>query len=156
QDDFAIARDEHWYRIPVASVEKRVGERWPPDWLAFYQTKQFGEEGYAVNHFCQVLDVREVYRWQLFPDRPRDGKSLHRYYQLLLGPLAPLAQPIASKRWRRITFISTTWRKFIAASEINDLFDDSPLEDRLWEELRRVAISAERQEFVRVKRRHYA
>ena len=156
REDFAKACEEHWYRIPVISADKWAGNRWPPDWLAFYQTKVFGEEGYAVNYFSQVLDVREVYRYELFPDRPRDEKSMHRYYQLLLGPIAPLAQPIISKRLRRITFISTTWRKLMAASEINDLFDDSPLEDRLWQEFRRLGINAERQEFVRIKNHHYA
>ncbi len=34
-------------------------------------------------------------------------------------------------------------------------YDESPLEDRLWAELKRLQISAERQEFVRVKNRTY-
>ena len=33
--DFAVARDEHWYRIPVDSAHKRLRERWPPQWVAF-------------------------------------------------------------------------------------------------------------------------
>jgi hypothetical protein len=40
--------------------------------------------------------------------------------------------------------------------EINDLYDESPLEDRLWVEFKRVEIGAERQEFVEVKKRLYA
>ena len=42
------------------------------------------------------------------------------------------------------------------AVEINDLYDESPLEDRLWAEFKRLKISAERQEFVQVERRLYA
>jgi len=42
------------------------------------------------------------------------------------------------------------------AVEINDLYDESPLEDRLWAEFKRLEISAERQEFVSVKDRSYA
>jgi hypothetical protein len=29
--DLAIARDQHWYRIPVANADKWVGRRWPPE-----------------------------------------------------------------------------------------------------------------------------
>lgn len=42
------------------------------------------------------------------------------------------------------------------AIEINDLYDESPLEDRLWAEFKRHNISAERQEFITVKRQNYA
>lgn len=154
--DFAVARDQHWYRIPVSSVHKWLKGRWPPQWLAFYQTKVFGSEAFAVNYYARVLDVRRVYRWQLFPDQPHDEKGRRRYYQLILEPLQRLSRPILSRRWRRIIFIPTTWNKFSHADEINDLYDESPLEDRLWAELKRLQISAERQEFVPVKDRSYA
>ena len=154
--DFAVARDEHWYRIPVSSVRRFLKDRWPPDWLAFYQTKVFGDEAYAVNYYAQVLEVRKAHRWQLFPDEPLDEKSQRLYYQIILGPLQRLPQPIVSRRWRRIVFIPTTWQKFVDAVEINDLYDESPLEDRLWVELKRLKISAERQFFIMVKDRFYS
>ena len=154
--DFAVARDRHWYRIPVSSAEKWLKGRWPPRWIAFYQTKIFGQEAFAINYYSQVIAVREVYRWQLFPDQPRDEKAGRRYYQLLLGPLQRLPESIVSRRRRRIVFIPTTWRRFIGAREINDLYDESPLEERLWLELKRRGIPAERQEFVRLNGRNYA
>ena len=95
--DFAIVRDQHWYRIPVSSVHKWLQDRWPPQWLAFYQTKIFGNDAFAVNYYTQVLNVRQVYRWQLFPDQPYDKKGMRRYYQLILGPLQRLSQPIISR-----------------------------------------------------------
>ena len=153
--DLDIARYQHWYRIPVSSVEKRLKERWPPQWLAFYQTKVFGDEKHAVNYYARVLETREVFRWELFPDEPRDEKGRRRYYQLLLSPLQRLPRPILSRRQRRIVFIATTWQKFMNAVEINDLYDDSPLEDRLWAELKRLEISAERQKFEQIKERRY-
>jgi very-short-patch-repair endonuclease len=154
--DFAIARDQHWYRIPVRSVRKLLKGRWPPQWLAFYQTKVFGNEAYAVNYYARVLDIREVFRWALFPNEPRDDKAQKRYFQLILSPLQRLSRPIPSRRWRRIVFIPTTWEKFIRAVEINDLYDESPLEDRLWAEFKRLRISAERQEIVQIGQRFYA
>ncbi len=146
--DFALARDEHWYRIPKDSAEKWCAKCWPPRWLAFYQTKVFGRESHSVTYYAEVQDVRHALRWQLFPDQPRDAKSQKPYYQLLLSPLQQLANPIVSRRFRKIVFIPTTWEKLQTASEINDLFDESPLEDLLWPELKRLKIPAERQEFV--------
>lgn len=154
--DFSIARDKHWYRIPVSSVDKWLKDRWPPDWLAFYQTKVFGREQHAVNYYARVLDIRKVYRWQLFSIDSRDEKRNRRYYQLILEPLQRLNRPIISPRWRRIVFIPTTWPKFVTADEVNDLYDDSPLEDRFWAEFKRLEIKAERQVFVEVKKQHYA
>src|SRR5437763_1313125 len=103
--DFKIARDRHWYRIPVDKAHKWVGDAWPPSWLAFYQTKVFGDEAYKVSYYCKVLAFRQVYRWELFPEAPRDAKYTRRYYQLFLGGLQQRPQPILSRRWRRIAFI---------------------------------------------------
>ncbi len=66
-----------------------------------------------------------------------------------------LDPPLISRRRRIIVFIPTTWQKFAMAAEINDLYDDSPLEDSLWAELKRLAIPAERQWRVQVKRKFY-
>lgn len=153
--DFNIANEKHWYRIPVSSKEKWIKDRWPPKWVAFYQTKVFGQEAYAVNYYAKVIDIRQVYRWQLFSDQPQDEKGKRRYYQVFLETLQQLAKPIYSRRHRRIVFIPTTWQKFINAIEINDLYDESSLEDRLWAALKRFRIEAERQEHVTVKDRNY-
>jgi very-short-patch-repair endonuclease len=153
--DFAIARDAHWYRIPVESVEKILKEKWPPRWVSFYQTKAFPRHPHAILYYARVRDIRKAYRWQLFPDRPRDEKSNREYFQLFLGPLQKLPNPIYSRRWRRIVFIPTTWRKFKQAVEINDLYSGSTLEDKLWAELKRLQIHAERQELVSINNRNY-
>lgn len=153
--DFAIARKKHWYRIPVSSQERWLKERWPPKWLAFYQTKTFGQEAYAINYYAKVLDIRTAYRWQLGLDKVDSTASNRRYYQLFLESLRPLPQPIFSRRHRRIVFIPTTWKKLINAAEINDLYDESSLEDRLWAAFKRLQIQSERQELVTIKGRNY-
>jgi hypothetical protein len=142
--DFALARDKHWYRIPVSS-DKWLKRVWPPLWLAFYQTKIFGVERYAIRYFADVRDIRDVPRSDLFPNQPRDQKSQKIYHQLMLGPLQRLPRPIISHRRRRILFIPTNGSKFLHAAEINDLYNESPLEDRLWVELKRLSVNAERQ-----------
>ena len=154
--DFEILRAKGWYRIPVHSVEKWLKRRWPPAWLAFYQTKAFGAEAHAVHYYGEVIEIRQVYRPQLFPDEGHNDKSNKRYYQIFLKELQRLPKPIYSRRLRRIVFIPTTWEKFHAAAEINDLYDESPLEDRLWAEFKRNNIPAERQEYVKAEGNDYA
>lgn len=154
--DFAVLREQLWYRIPVSSVEKWIKERWSPKWLAFYQTMAFGAEKHAINYFAEVLDIREVRRWQLFPNEPHDEKSNRRYYQIFVKSIQTLPKPIYSRRYRRIIFIPTTWEKFVNASKINDLFDESSLEDKLWTEFKRHNIPAERQEYVVARKNDYA
>lgn len=154
--DFAILHEQNWYRIPASSVKKWIGERWPPRWLAFYQTMAFGVEKHAINYFAEVLDIRQVQRWQLFPDEPRAGRGKRQYYQIFLKPIQALPKPIYSRRFRRIVFIPTTMERFVQASEINDLFDGSSLEDKLWAEFKRRGIPAERQEFVTARKNDYA
>ncbi|MEM7534857.1 MAG: DUF559 domain-containing protein [Chloroflexota bacterium] len=149
--DFNIARDQHWYRIPISSAEKWAKKQWPPHYLAFYQTKAFGQQAHGIYYYARVLAIHKAYRWQLFPEQPMDSRSNRLYYQIILEPLRQLPQPILSRRLRRIVFIPTTWEKFINAVEINDLYNESPLEDRLWAEFKRLEIKAERQEFVQMK-----
>ncbi len=154
--DLAIAREQHWYRIPVASAEKWLRHRWPPQWLAFYQPRSFGAEAFAIHYGAPVLQIRRVLRRELFPEEANHSRADEHYYQLAIGPLERLAQPIQSRRRRRIVFISTTWRKFCGAAEINDLYDESPLEDLLWKELKRRRLAAERQEFIQANGTDYA
>ncbi len=149
--DFTIAQDKHRYRIPVDSTPKR----WPPQWLAFYQTKIFGDEAYSMRYYTRVNAIKTVARRKLFPDEPKNPKSKRVYHQLLLGSLECLSAPIFSRRFRRIVFIPTTWEKFTQAVEINDLYDESPLEDRLWAEFKRRQISAERQYYLQINNRNY-
>ncbi|MCD6286917.1 MAG: hypothetical protein J7M39_13490 [Anaerolineae bacterium] len=107
-NDLAILQHQRWYRIPVRTAPKR----WPPKLLAFYQTRIFGDEAYAVRYYGSVREIREVGRAELFPHEAPNAKSDKRYYQILLDNLNTLAQPIISRRWRRIVFIPTTIEKF--------------------------------------------
>ena len=154
--DFAIVREKGWYRIPVSSQKKWLRDCWPPRWLALYQTKIFGSEAYAINYLAPVLSIHTVPRLYLFPDMDRnDPKANSQYHQLMLGPLQPLPQPILSRRLRRIVFIPTTQDKFSAAAEINDLWDESPLEDQLGAIFKQTTIPAERQYSIEIQKRNY-
>lgn len=132
--------NEGWYRIPVQSAPRR----WPPQWLAFYLPKVFGERAYAVRSYGRVGSIDIVPRRALIPE-PAHPNADKLYYRIEVEDLQELPHLIPSKRFRRIVFVPTTYRKLFQAQEINDLFDDSPLEDLLWRELKARQIAAERQ-----------
>lgn len=149
--DFEILQREGWYRIPVTSTPRR----WPPRWLAFYQTKIFGPEAYSVRYWGEVERIEQLPRPALFPHERPNPKSGKVYHKVSLRNLQMLPQPIPSLRPRRIVFIPTTFQKLITAQEFNDLFDDSPLEDELWRSLRDWRIQAERQWTVDVGKQRF-
>jgi very-short-patch-repair endonuclease len=138
-----ILQEEGWYHIPVAKAP--LG--WPPRWMCFYQGKAFSidEGAYRVDYYGEVESLEIVAYRQLFPGRFESQKSDLPYYRIRLKELKRLPRRIPSFRPRRLLFVPTTWSKFVAAEQINDLFDDSPLEDLLWLALKKRHIDAERQ-----------
>ncbi len=153
--DFAVLREKLWYPIPVSSKIKWLNDKWPPKWIAFYQTKKFDQDAYAINYFGKVSSIQEVYRWQLFPNESKDKKSWQKYFQIKFSSIERLPSPIKSRRWRRIVFIPTTWENFSAAEEINDLYIESGLEESVWKEFKTWNIPAERQEYIEIGKRNY-
>lgn len=149
--DFAILQEQAWYRIPV----EHAPGRWPPNVLAFYQPRAFGPEAFQVRYYGEVDEIQVVKRGVLFPNEFTSTRSDREYYRISLKTLESLTQPILSYRHRRLLFIPTTWYKFSRAEQINDLFDESPLEDRMWSEFKRWQIMAERQWYLPFKLKHY-
>lgn len=153
--DFSILREQLWYRIPISSQVKWLKDKWPPKWVAFYQTKKFDQDAFTINYVGKVSSIQEVYRWELFPDEPKDNKSKQKYFKINFHSIERMKRPIISRRWRRIVFISTTWEKFSTAEEINDLYLESSLEESVWKEFKRWNIPAERQEYIEIGKKSY-
>ncbi len=138
--DFARARDEHWYRIPVRSAPKFF----PPDYIAFYFTKAFGDEAFSIRWYAQVRGHEMVTRRDLLPDEPDHPRADQRYYKLQLGKLVELPHPIPSRSLRRITFVLSNGKRLGEAWEINDLFLGPREHDLLWRALKEARVQAER------------
>jgi hypothetical protein len=140
-EDFEAARDSGWYRVPEKKAPRGVFF----EYIAFYFTAAFVEQEYAVHYYARRLGHELVSRRDLLPDEPDHPRAEERYYKLQLGPLQKREPPIVSQRWRRITFIHTTWDRFQAAEEINDLFvEGGEFVDRLYHALRDSGLSPER------------
>ena len=135
QRDMARARDEHWYRIPVRHAPRRaIGL----PWIAFYQTKAFGDEKWTVSSYAAALSWDVVARHDLIPSEPDHPRAGEEYYRISLGPLLSLPHPIPSRSWKRITFIITHWAQVERAWEVSDLLEANVLERGLWRALEKM------------------
>lgn len=140
QRDLQIARDQHWYRIPVKHVPRRLGA----EILAFYQTQAFDDERWSVNYYAPIHRIHLAQRQSLLPEEEDHPRAQDWYYRIEIGPLQRLSRPIPSRRLRRITFIPTTLDRLLSAAEINDLWLGAAEEERLWEAFKQNEISVER------------
>ena len=140
--DFQIAQEQHWYRVPVKHAPMGIHA----EYVAFYFTKKFDPDlRWAIHFYARRTGHELVRRIDLLPDEPDHPRSGERYYKLQLGPLKRKEPPIVSARWRRITFIQTTWDRFITATEINDLFSTKDVfVDRMYHALKARGIQPER------------
>lgn len=140
QRDFEIAAEEGWYRIPSRHAPLSTTEAVA---LGFYFTRAFAEEKWAIHWYAPILGHELVRRRDLLPAEPDHPHANEIYYKLQLGRLRRLEFPIYSLRWRRITFIETTWDRFTAAEEINDLYASGA--DGLFVTLKEMGLHPERE-----------
>jgi hypothetical protein len=138
--DFRRARDEGWYRVPVSHAPASVKDS---EYVAFYFTKAFGEERWAIHWFAPIRGHELKRRRELLPEEPDHPRAERAYYVLQLGPMERLAPPIISLRWRRVTFIETTWDRFQMAQEINELYASGA--DGLFVTLKEMGLAPERE-----------
>lgn len=139
--DFEILRREGWYRIPQKYAPKGIHA----EYFAFYFGRDFGDRKWAIHYYAEQRGNELVRRRDLFPDQLDHPRGDDLYYKISLGPLQKLENPIISLRWRRITFMHTTWDRFLEAREINDLFiQGGEYVDRLFATLKEKGIRVER------------
>lgn len=139
--DFTIIREEGWYRIPQRHMPKGLYA----EYFAFYFGRKFGPEKWAIHYYAPQQGYELLTRRDLLPHQPDHPRAGDYYYKVQLGPLQKLSRPIISLRWRRITFIHTTWDRFQDAQEINDLFvEGGEYVDRLYATLKEKGIRSER------------
>ncbi len=130
--DLRIAREQGWYRIPLAQAPSRLAA----DYLAFYQTAAFGDERWSVRYYAPIVRYQIVARRELFPDEADHPQADKRYYRLDLGPLAELPLPVVAARLRRVTFINTTFGQLRRANDVRELWhpeeERQPPSDDVW------------------------
>ena len=141
QEDWRRVQEEGWYRIPAKSAPPEAPHF---DYLAFYFTRAFGEDKWAIHYFAPVAGHELLTRRDLIPTEPDHKRAGEWYYKFELGPPQHKLPPIISENWRRITFIVTTGDRFEAAEEINDLFEQKSPAGRLYVTLKENGFHPER------------
>jgi hypothetical protein len=115
--DFALLQNEGWYRIPLKHAPKGLHA----EYYAFYFGRDFGPKKWAIHVYARQLGHELVTRRELFPEQVDHPRAHDLYYRVSLGELEERTEPIVSLRYRRLTFMHTTWDRFIDAREISDL-----------------------------------
>lgn len=130
--DLEIARLLGWYRIPFRTAPKVVAV----DYLAFYQPSAFGERGGRIEYVAEVRGHELTTRGELLKDEGDHPRAKEEYFKIQIGGLEKLNVPVASEKWKRITFLYTTGEYLLKARTLNDLVVDGDERDLLWRSLR--------------------
>lgn len=139
--DFELIQRAGWYRVPQRSAPKGLFA----EYYAFYFGQNFGPKKWSIHYYASQRGYELVSRLDLLPNEPEHPRASDLYYKVTLGPLQKLDEPIVSLRWRRITFMHTTWDRFRDAREINDLFiEGGDYVDRLYATLKERGLQPER------------
>ena len=79
--DWRLVQTQGWYRPPVRYAPPGAPEF---DWLAFYFTRAFGEDGWAIHYYAPVRGHELVSRRDLFPEQPDNPRAGQWYFKLQL------------------------------------------------------------------------
>ncbi len=150
--DLEIVELEHWYRVPVRHAPKYFAGA---QYLAFYLSRAFGRDKWAIRQYAEVRGHELVRRRDLLPGEVDHPRAEELYYKLQLGPLTAREPPIESRRGRRVLFLWTDWKRFSTARQFSDLFVSPPAVEHLWEAIKESGLPAEREVPVREGRARY-
>lgn len=119
--DLKAARDEHWYRIPQAQMPRGVNA----EYVALYVSSRYKRITGGIHYFAEIKGLELAERRILLPDEPHHKRADHVYYRVALGELQSKIPPVLNPTNRPITFIYTTWDRFVHASTIGDLYSEA-------------------------------
>ena len=130
--DFQIARQQKWYRIPQRQLPRGLNA----EYLAlFLSGKPFRERSGTIAYFARVTGMELARRRDLLPDETQRAGEI--YYKVQFRELIPRDPPIANLPARSISFIRTTWDRFISAETVADLYSRADFYvDRVYHALR--------------------
>lgn len=115
--DFRIVRCQHWYRIPQNRMPRGI----QAEYIAFFLSgRTFSEQTGGIVCFARITGLELVRRRELLPDE--DKKAEEIYYKVQFRQLVAKDPPILNVSKRSISFVHTTWDRFVSARTIADLY----------------------------------
>lgn len=140
--DLTTLQTSRWYRIPQSQFPRGIYT----EYLAFFLSgKPFGEQSGGIHYYARVSGIELLYRRDLLPEEPTHPRANDAYYKISLVEIVPKAPPVLNPTRRPITFINTTWDRFVQAQTIADLYSQADyFVDRIYHALRNKGIEPER------------
>jgi hypothetical protein len=139
--DFELARREHWYRIPHDRAPRSIDA----EYIAFYFSRSFKALNGGIHTFARRTGHELVRRRDLLPGESEHPRADRLYYKLQLGEIQEKTPPILNPTRRPITFIFTTWDRFVGATTIADLYSKADwFVERVYRALRGMGITPDR------------
>lgn len=115
--DYEIACRQRWYRIPQGQLPRGLNA----EYIAFFLSgKTFRERSGTIACFARITGMELARRRDLLPDETTRAGEI--YYKVQFRHLVPKEPPIENWPARSISFIRTTWDRFIGAETIGDLY----------------------------------
>ena len=138
--DFEIAKNLHWYRIPVKNVLKN---QWIT--LRFIKLLVLEKMENSIKYYAKILKINKIKRIKLLPDERKHPRRQKLYYKFSISNLKLLPQIILNRTRRRVSFTYTTLNQLFNSKEISEVFDTPALEEILCLELKRFKIPFKRE-----------
>ena len=115
--DYDILNRHNWYRIPEAQLPRGLNA----EYIAFFLSgRSFKERGGSIACFARVTGLELARRRDLLPDEGRRADEV--YFKVQFRDLVEKDPPIRNLPARPISFIRTTWDRFISAQFVSDLY----------------------------------
>lgn len=140
--DLLYAQQDHWYRIPAAKMPRGIYT----EYIAFFLSgSAIYKKPSGIYYFARKQGVELVHRTDLLPKEPHHKNSKEIYYKIQFDEVLTKDPIVLNKTGRAISFIYTTWDRFINAEQIRDLYNKSDYYvDRIYHALRDKRIRPER------------
>jgi len=119
--DLDTLQREHWYRVPQGRAPQGIYV----EYVAFFLSRAFAERNGGIYYYARRTGVELVRRRDLLPAEVDHPRADDLYYKLQLAELRHKDPPVLNPNRRAVSFIYTTWDRFIAARQIEDLYSEA-------------------------------
>jgi len=139
--DLALAQTEGWYRIPQERMPRGINA----EYMAFFLSRAFKERNGGIYYYAERKGLELAYRKDLLPKEADHPRADEVYYKVQIGDLIEKSPPVLNPTRRTLTFVYTTWDRFVHAEKISDLYSqDDYFVDRIYHALQSRGVYAER------------
>ncbi len=116
------------------------------EYVAFFLSgKVFKEQSGTIPYYARRTGLELAYRKDLLPLEAKHKHANDVYYKVQFDTLRVKDPPITNPTRRPVTFVYTTWDRFIHARQISDLYSDADYYvDRIYYALRQTGYQPER------------